>query len=165
MRRFRTFVRVFVRRHFRPIDPTVDLGLEPWLASTTYNEQRKTELRRAYEDVENGISPDFFKNKSHMKPEFYPKYKSPRAINSRTDQAKTFFGPATKEMEKIVYDLELNGHKVFIKHIPVAERAKFIMDHLSHPGNNYYITDHTAFEAHMVPEVISACESQLYGFL
>lgn len=189
MRRFRNFVRVFLRAHFTPIDPNVvpsdpkDL-VEEWLAKTHYNEQRKNELRKCFQlwinnqGQGNLEDPNEFYNrilsdpscpcvavKGHIKRENYDTYKNARVINSRHDEFKVFSGPYFKMMEDIVYRLELNGHLVFIKHVPVRERPEFIVRHLTYPAALYASTDHTAFEAHFSPAVMRACEMQLYRYL
>lgn len=164
--RLAMFVRRFVVEHFAPLAQDTDLSLETWLASTTYNEVRKNQLRRTYVDLmQRGIGSIDLTNKSHCKPEFYTEYKNPRMINSRSDEFKVIFGPICKAMESVVYGLQLNGHCAFIKHVPVAERARHIIECLYSPNARYIETDHTAFEAHFTPDVMNACELPLYEHL
>jgi len=64
-------------------------------------------------------------------------------------------------MERVVYDLELDGFKPFIKHVPVPERPSLIKD-LRAYGQHYIQTDYSAFEASFAPEFMNVCECELY---
>jgi hypothetical protein len=156
-RRFRSFVRVWIRKHLIPLSPDCDLSLENWLAGTTYPDWRKKQLRAAAKDY---LDIEDFKNKSFIKREAYREPKHARWINSRTDAFKCLTGPVFKFIEGEVYK-----HPAFIKHIPVAERSAYIVDLLQRDGCQYIETDHTSFEAHFEPEVMKICEFQLYWYM
>jgi len=91
-----------------------------------------------------------------MKDEGYTEEKHVRGINSRTDAFKTMVGPIFKAIETVVYQ---DHH--FIKHVPVAERPKYILDLLS-KYKRIYASDYTAFEALFVKLLMMSCEFVLY---
>jgi len=139
-----------------PTLPPMDF--EDWLASTSYNEARKQELRTAYD--ENHAQPPP-RNKAQQvaaffKTEFYTALKHCRWIASRKDCFKVFAGPAAKTVESVIYSLPW-----FIKHTPVPDRPAAVAS-LRQAGRRYYLTDFTAFESHFAPEVMNACEVVFY---
>jgi len=151
---FTAFVHDYVQRF-----PCVRvLDFEEWLASTTYNESRKNELRQAYDRLGGGRPTKH--QCSHIdtfvKTEFYPTWKHARMINSRCDAFKVWSGPMFKAIEDVVY-----AEPEFIKHIPVPERPA-VISAMKHAGSRYFATDFTAFESHFVPALLEACECQLY---
>jgi len=152
---FRTFVKNFLSRHVPKVQP---VSFEEWLQGTSYNEARKTELREAYESLRGGC-PDS-RQRSHIdtfvKTEFYTSWKHARMINSRCDAFKVWSGPRFKAIEEAVYSLPY-----FIKHTPVPKRPAAILA-LKFAGRRYYQTDFTAFESHFTPELLDACECELY---
>jgi len=81
-------------------------------------------------------------------------------INARSDRFKVLTGPYFKCIER-----ELYQRPEFIKHIPVCERPKYIEDYVQRVGGRYVETDHSAFEAHMTPEIMKAIEFQLYDYM
>lgn len=164
---FREFVRNWVRRKFRPISSDADTSVDAWLARTNYPLWRKEELKRKWEEVidirsqhRDGKRAKYFECKSFMKDESYPSYKHARSINSRSDEFKCAVGPTFKLMEDIVYQ-----HPAFIKHIPVHQRPDYILNRLYAEGYKYGATDHTAFEAAFVAELMEAGEFELYDYL
>jgi hypothetical protein len=167
LRSIRKFVRRFLRRHLKPLDPTTDLSLDTWLDGTDYTEARKAELRRKYNELVNIHDPaeKYRQCKSFIKDEFYTALKHARAINSRSDEFKCVVGPVFKAIESVVYDLEYDGIKPFIKHVPVADRPRTILAGLSGVGRKYIATDYTAFESLFVREVMIAVECQLYSYM
>jgi len=152
-RSFRQHVRLFLRNNFKSLPVDVDTSIETWLASTSYPEWRKEQLRNCHDR-------DIYRNKSFIKREFYDVPKHARWINSRSDSFKQRTGPIFKLIEKEIFD-----SKYFIKHVPVAERSKFIHDRLYRPGASYVATDHSSFEAHISPEIMRICEMQLYSYM
>jgi len=84
-------------------------------------------------------------------------YKEARTINSRSDAFKCYSGPYFHAIESEVY-----RNPFFIKHIPVAERGRYILRRVGDGGRLLYATDYTSFEAHFTPEIMRACELQLY---
>lgn len=141
----------------------VPLATEPsfdeWIQNTPYSMERKAELIEIYQSL-HGQPPSRKhrrKIKSFAKSESYPSFKHARWINSRSDHFKAWSGPWFKAIEEQVFKLPW-----FIKHIPVPDRAELIAG-LKASGNRYFATDHTAFEAHMIPEVMEAVENVVYA--
>jgi hypothetical protein len=155
LREFKQFVYQWCSEH---LPKTRALGFEEWLESTSYNESRKEELRKA-ELRNKGSRPSMRKCQkisTFVKAEFYPMLKQCRMINSRSDDAKVFFGPRVKAVERVVFELPQ-----FIKHVPVPDRPAKIRS-MKQAGRIYYATDYTAFESHFIPEFLDACECQLF---
>lgn len=76
-RKFRRFVRAWVRKHLKPLDPSSDISLETWLSRTRYPEWRKNELREAYSELTHPNDPKekIGQCKSFVKDESYVDYK------------------------------------------------------------------------------------------
>lgn len=106
------------------------------------------------------MSPHGTRVKCFVKDEGYPKYKHARGIYARVDEFKVLVGPVIKEIEN-----ELYKHPSFIKHVPVEERPRYILDKLRKPGAVYLATDYTAFESHFTPEMMNAVEFELYRYM
>jgi hypothetical protein len=88
------------------------------------------------------------------------KYKHARGINSRSDEFKCFSGPFFKLIESIVY-----AHPAFIKHVPVRERPKYIVDMLGGFPGPFLETDYSQFEKHFTPDVMEVIEMELYSYM
>jgi hypothetical protein len=149
----------FVRDYLRANVPQCPrLSFEEWLATTSYNEARKAELRRAHDDLRGGRPTKRLASKvnTFVKSEPYPLYKWCRMINSRHDAFKVWSGPLFKAVEQVVYCLP-----EFIKHVPVPDRPAKVRE-LRRAGRRYYQTDFTSFEALFCPAVMRAVECQLY---
>lgn len=152
---FKAFVYQWCSDNLPQVQP---MQFEEWLSSTSYTEPRKDELRLAY-DQNKGSRPSAAtcsRVSTFVKSEFYPALKHCRMINSRCDQAKVFFGPRVKAVEKVVFELPQ-----FIKHVPVQDRPAYIL-RMKQAGRKYYATDYTAFESHFTPAFLDACECQLF---
>lgn len=149
----------FVAGEVKKLPSVLPLDFEDWLASTSYNEERKEQLREQHRLLRGGRPSR--KISSHIdtfiKSEFYPTWKFPRHINSRHDAFKAFSGPAFKAVENVVYHLV----PAFIKHVPVPERPAAILE-LKRHGRHYYQTDFEAFESHFDPKLMNICECALY---
>lgn len=149
------FVDKFLREHVAPVRA---MEFEEWLDSTTYDNQRKDQLRAAFEDLRGGRPTR--KQCSHVdifvKTESYLEYKNCRMINSRHDAFKAYSGRFFKAIEEEVYKL-----KPFIKHTPVPDRPALIRA-LKKAGRHYYQTDYTAYESHFLKKIMRALELQLY---
>lgn len=158
LRELRSYVRVFLRNNFEPLSYECDVSREGWLKRTHYSEKRKQELR----DADDGLplSVKDYICKTHMKLEVLAGIKHVRIINSRSDKFKVFTGPIFKQIEDKVFST-----KWFIKHIPVNERMKFLVDRLKNAGRRYAVTDYTSFESHMTPQMMHAVEFQLYDYM
>jgi len=164
LKSFKIFVKKWLAVNLTPL-VNKDFTVEAWLNDTDYPLWRKDELRREWENkkgrtpskyVSVGERQGDFINKAFVKCETYPCYKFPRSINSRTDLFKCYTGPVFKRIEEEVFK-----HPSFIKHIPVKDRPQYIFDKMA-GHNRYYVTDYTSFEASFVPEIMKACEMQLY---
>jgi hypothetical protein len=155
-RSFRSFVRLWLRRNLTPLDEDTDVSIEGWLEKTKYTLARKEELRKANLQEDRNMHL----NKSFIKREFYPCPKHARLINSRSDRFKAKTGPTFHQIEDKVFDLPY-----FVKKIPVKDRSAYINNLLYRPGNRYMATDHTSFEAHIMPNIMRICEMQLYSYM
>lgn len=160
LRRYARFVREFVRKHFRRVQP---LEFEEWLATTTYNEKRKEELREVWRNMRmcRPTKKECQKVKSFIKTESYPvpsEFKHARMINSRCDAFKCWSGPIFKAIENEVFK-----NKWFIKHVPVPERPALIAG-LAKAGMHYFECDYTSFEASMHADFMRVSECELYQY-
>lgn len=161
LRRFRRFVRNWLKRNMVPLGAEVDVSVEAWLDKTNYPKWRKEQLLQEWHRMQDeGLKDwDFFVT-LFMKDEFYDGFKYPRNINARKDAAKVFFGPIFKLIEEELFKLPW-----FVKKIPVDQRPQYIMERIARPGVLYYATDYSAFEAHFVEELMEACEFELYSYM
>jgi len=161
--KLQAFVRKYVRGHLPRVSLSQDLSVETWLENCKgYSAARKQELREKWAAFTCIDDPQqkYKHVKAFMKDEVYTEFKHPRGIYSRSDEFKCLIGPIAKVMESIVY----SDHH-FIKHVPVAERAKYISDLLYRPGVIYGATDYTSYEAQFVKEMMEVCEFELYSYL
>jgi len=152
---FKKFVAGWVEENIKKIVP---YEFEEWLATTSYNEARKGELREAWRTLRGGLPDEHAcaSIDSFIKSEFYDVFKFARVINSRSDLFKVFSGPIFKAIEDEVYK-----HPAFIKHVPVPDRP-VLVDGLRLAGCNFIDSDFEAFESHFVKQVMEACECALY---
>lgn len=159
---FRSFVRKWVRTYLVPLVHGADLSFETWLRGTNYPEWRKEALRatrKKLDEMSNAELVKIFRCKSFGKDEFYTEEKHERGINSRDDMFKCLVGPIFKAIETVVY-----AHPAFIKHVPVAHRPTYIRDLLG-DDSKPRTSDYTAFEALFVPDLMHACEFELYKYM
>jgi hypothetical protein len=159
LRELKEFVRKFIERNLVPLRPDTGLGVEEWLANTSYPEWRKKELLDLLEKFPTLDRKKHTVVKSFMKDETYVEFKHARGINARHDRFKVEVGPTFKKIEDAVYRL-----KYFIKHTPVADRPKKISE-LLRAGRKIYATDYTAFEALFTAQIMEAVEFQLYSYM
>lgn len=160
LRKFRIFVRRWIRKHMTPLDPETDFNLEYWLSRTHYPQWRKDELRKIYENMCGAYEMDDFHVDSFIKDETYPDWKTARVINARSDKTKVLVGPIFKAIEEQLFKMSY-----FIKKIPKTQRAKYIYEHLYDPVARYFCTDFSSFEASFVEELMEACEFELYDYM
>lgn len=169
LRRFRSFVRVTLRKHFKPLDPTsTDLSFEHWLDNTkNYNEGRKEELRRVHNMCEHKhmLKKLDRKVKTFIKSETYEEFKYPRLINAVCDKVKVVLGPASAAMERVIYANEADIPVKFIKHVPVALRPAYLEALFGTPGAKIQATDYSSFECCFHRDLMAVCEQQLYSYL
>jgi hypothetical protein len=152
---FRSFVKEYLKAN---VPRAVEMSFDEWLESTSYDINRKNQLRESYLDL-NGGRPSG-RQCSHIdtfvKSESYQTWKHARMINSRCDAFKVWSGPKFKAIENVLYELP-----EFIKHTPVPDRP-FKISAMKYAGVHYYQTDFTAFESHFTPAVLDVCECELY---
>lgn len=162
LRRLGRFVRKWCEQNLVPLSPDSDTSVEHWLSLINHPQWRKDELREVYEThvAINPTQPNDALVKTFMKDESYPAFKQARAINARSDAMKVRFGPIFKLIEEVVY-----SRPEFIKHVPVAERAKYIMDYVYREGAEYVATDYSSFEALFTAHVMENCEFILYDYM
>lgn len=162
-RRFRKFVRKWVKKNLIPIDESDDLSFEEWLSSTNYPEYRKEEIRKAFPEdcfVNGEVDVEKFKNydiKIFAKEEYYPEYKHFRGIWARSDAAKGVVGPFFRKIEK-----ELFALPYFIKKIPKNERPEYINNFMNDESLKFQGTDYTSYESHFTTDMMDDCEFELY---
>jgi len=166
MKKFKGFVHRWIRENLTPVRSDADLTYEHWRDSTSYSKSRKKQLDELNEETKHLTWNDIIHSrkytnvKSHQKDEFYSEYKMPRWINSRHDLFKIRSGPIFKQIEKIVFQ-----NPLFIKYVPVRDRAQWIIDNIQQDGGYYYATDYSSFESLFTPRLMKACEMQLYEFM
>ena len=154
---FKAFVLEYVRANYVPLSPGTDLSIETWLSKTHYPEWRKQELRDKWAKTINPLDPKYRRVSGFGKDEDYEVPKHTRGIHSRDDVFKCLVGPIFKAIEEVVYK---DAH--FIKHVPVADRPKYIKDLLEQQGVSPFTSDYTSFEAMFCAEIMEACEFVLY---
>jgi hypothetical protein len=165
--RLKDFVRRFIaKRGIRPLPPDTDFSVETWLDTTHYPRYRKVELQEKYDSTLNllekvgGSYKNFFV-KLFAKDETYLDWKQARGIYARSDEAKVYFGPIFKQIEKVVFDPNVNPE--FVKKIPVRDRGRYVMERLGNgEGNVFLATDYSSFECHFNAQLMEACELVLY---
>lgn len=160
VRKLYRYVDRWLKRRLRPFTRDHKFDFEGWLAETNYTEARKQELRDVWSGSTNLITAMSIKAASFVKDEYYPEYKYPRAINSREDSFKTFFGPVVKDIETELYKLP-----EFIKHVPVPNRPGYIRDNLYRQGAKIFGTDFSSFESSFVQTIMIKLEMKLYLYM
>lgn len=162
MDEFRMFVRSRLKELFQPLRSDADLSVETWLSKCKYPKSRKVELARKWAKV-----VDIFDHSKHYgnckcfaKDETYVDYKHARGIYSRSDEFKCAFGPVIKAIEEQIYK-----NPAFIKHVPVAERPKYIQDLLYRVGYKYWATDYTAYESLFTELLMECVDFELFEYM
>jgi hypothetical protein len=163
-RKFRKFVKNWIRKNITPLSPDLDISFEKWIERTNYPEWRKQDLKKSWDKL-NGVfdehDPRMVKVKCFPKDEtYFGEFKNARGIYARVDEFKCFAGPIFKAVEDVLYQLP-----EFIKHVPVKDRPEYIKSRLYRIGCKYAATDFTAFESHFTKEMMNDCEFQLYKHL
>ena len=160
MRNFRRFVGRFLRRHFKPLDPDTDFSFETWIKGTKYPLWRKEQLATTYSEWNGILLPRHKYCKCFIKDEPYPAFKHPRQIFSRSDTFKCLFGPIVAQVENVIFK-----HPSFIKKVPNPERPQHMMDTFENFPGEFYSTDYTSYEASFRPELMRACEYQMFKYI
>lgn len=185
-KRFKKFVHRRVREMFKPLKVHEVLSPEAWIdkqeRNGTYTPSRCRELRQVWEDHRELVNDKgqivdwltiprrkrkrILRCKSFQKEEHYPGYKFPRSINSRSDFFKVLVGPIFDAMgNKVFHYKKGTDPSPFIKLVPVRDRPLVVKTHLYKDGAKYYVTDASSFEAHFDPQMMGACEFELYKWL
>lgn len=150
----------FVDAHLETLVPLEKvLTFEEWLATTSYNEHRKQQLRDIAARIQDPSElPGHLRRKiaSFIKSESYGMFKFPRWINSRSDWFKVICGPMFKSIEHEIYE-----SRWYIKHVAIPDRRQKIQE-LRGAGRQYFQTDYKAFESHFTPAFMEGCECKLY---
>jgi len=157
------FVDRWLEDNVVPLSPDVDLSVSKWLSETHYPRWRSQELEAVWE--EHGAAmlagdQQFWAVAGHQKDECYDEPKHSRGINARHDVFKCAVGPFFKLVEKSLYQ-----HPAFIKHVPVADRPRYIRDMLERNGAKYGASDYTSFEALFIAELMREVEIRLYKYM
>jgi hypothetical protein len=123
------------------------LGFEEWLCGTHYSAKRMQHLRDIHGEARDTPGEAVrARIKAFVKAEMFSDFKNPRIICSRADEFKCFSGPYFKAIENVVF-----SHPNFIKHIPVLDRARYVVQHFGDDLGEFKIlvADHTSCETHM----------------
>lgn len=163
LQKFKWFVKDWIKDNLVPLEAETDVSVETWLKESPYPLARREELQgiydKWYEGLLTGRDVDFERLESFIKDEFYHCPKTFRTINSRLELFKCLIGPTVHQVEKKVFKLPY-----FIKQIPVAERAQYIMNYLD-ANERVFGTDVSAWEGSMSREIMEACEIQLFDYM
>lgn len=161
LQRFSQFVRNWLKNNLVPLSAESDTSVLSWLNKCSYPLWRKDELLKLW-DLRFGLLDPIkdFVVKSFIKDETYPEFKHARGINSRSDMFKIKVGPIFRLIEEQVFKLPY-----FIKKIPVADRPRYIVDHLCFEGAKFFEGDFKAFESHFTREIMESCEFLLFEYM
>lgn len=165
LRDFGRFVWQWIKSHYTPLEP-IDLSHENldelWLDGSKYNQHEKAKFHEELEKfIQDGPSKGFYTCNSFIKREIMSERKAPRIINSRSDQFKAVFAPATKLIEAQVCH---NEH--FIKG---QNKHEFINRLLEVQGicsePHIYETDYSSFEGSFDKLIMLECEYKLLTYM
>lgn len=141
---------------FFPLREKLTMSFDEWIETTQYPRHRKEKLTALRRRIDEGQISIDWNCDIFIKAECYDRFKFPRIISARSDSAKVILGPIFRPIEDYVFE-----QPWFIKHIPVRERAKYIVDHFGPGDYTYIVNDHTSFEVH-AHTTFSAFEFRLY---
>ena len=155
------FIDKWLKRYLTPLKRCDLMTKKEYIEGTNHPLWRKMELTLAAESLEESpLCREDMKVKMFGKMETHMQYKHARCINSRVDRFKVYSGLFFHAIEKQLYDLP-----EFIKHVPVKDRPRFVVDRLgNHPGP-YYETDYSHFESHFTPAILRIFEMRLYKYM
>lgn len=158
---FAAFVESWIKDHLQPLSVSDDVSFDTWVEHINHPETRKEELRQLWKQINGKLDRrKHAKVKMFMKEESYTDFKHGRAINSRHDAYKCAVGPYFHLIEQQLFKLPW-----FIKYVPVTDRPRVILERLYREGGVYYSSDFTSFESLFTPELMRACEVQLYKYM
>lgn len=153
--RLRKFVFRWCHQHLTPLKELH--SFDEWLAASNYSLKRKEQLIEAHAKADINLLHKY-PVKCHVKDEFYETWKYLRMISSRTDEAKTIFGPIFHSIETEVYKLPY-----FVKGLTEQERIEKIVETFGKRA--VYVTDYSAFETHFTPDLLAHCEFVMYKYM
>jgi len=166
-RRFRRFVKKWVRDNLIPIDEDDTLDFEVWLEGTNYPKYRKDQLRESFKNIERQFDEKdtagfnkYAEVKYFTKEEYYPEYKHHRGIWARADEFKAIAGPFFKKIEDKLFKLPY-----FIKKVPKDERPNYIYNLIYSNNHKYQTTDFTSYESLFTTDLMDDCEFELYRYM
>ncbi len=154
----------WLENHLTPL-PTIanDINFfENWLATTSYNEKRKDQLRKSYQELyyvdgnaKTNLNEWDYRCQSFIKREFYEEPKHARFICSRSDKFKVSVAPYIHIIEKLFFQ-----NKHFVK----GEDLQDIPDKLLGLTKYPYIleSDYSSFESGFSPEYVDVVECNLW---
>lgn len=154
--RLRAFVKQWLDTNLDPIQSGTCLDELEWLARTKYSKGRKGQIIEALDENFRFVGERTWHCEGHGKRECLTAYKTCRAIISRSDKAKAFFGPAIKTIEGVVY----SRIKAFIKHVPCKDRPEYLL-RMFGISKDIHETDYTSFEGSFQPLILEV-ECMLY---
>lgn len=130
--------------------------VEDWLNEVTYPYYRKEELQSVHDNlIEKKSNYDV---DLHGKNEPYGEYKHVRGIYARKDEFKVQVGPFFKKLGNRVFN-----KPQYIKHVPVKDRAKYILATCNRQDLLTYFTDFSSFESSWEPFKMSL-RTRFYEF-
>jgi len=160
--KFREFVKRWISRNLDPLDSNTDFSIGSWLESSNYSARRASQLHARYEQMRGSVTHPSEKKsqrvKCFVKDESYLCAKHVRSIFARVDDIKVVIGPFVKAIESSLY-----RSPFFVKHIPVADRARVMWDRLR-LGDKIVSSDYTGYESHFTAEILSI-EMHLYEYM
>ncbi len=159
LRQAKEFTRRFVEENLEPLPADTDLSVETWLANSSYPAFMREELASQPRHLPGQLPDKAYDFKSFIKEEPYPEFKYPRTIQGPTDEAKVHFGPVIAACEKVIFK-----HPTFIKKVPVAERADYVINRLGDYGQ-VAASDFSSFEVSWQRQQMEAFEFPVFEHL
>lgn len=187
LKKFKKFVRRWVREHISPLTGDDIPTVEQWLETTIYPDYRKAELlevARVLGDMIPTRKEGHFDNESFIKSEnyvtfsdkpaqfdFFPKdpddcpvvrtYNTQCFKHARGINSRTDVFKVYSGPYFKAMEKDLFKLHYFIKKVPVVDRPSY-MSRILRGWNHYFETDYTSFEAGFCPEFMKSCECVLY---
>jgi hypothetical protein len=160
---FGLFVDKQMRKRYHTVKADSIKSTEEWINSRNRPGSWKRELHRELSNVEGDVRnftvAQIKRIQAHIKQETYPEFKMPRGIFARQNPNKLFFGPLINAIEEIVY-----SDPQFIKHVPVADRPKYISDMLG-DFPFYACSDFKSFEGSFSLDFQRVCEYKFFMYM
>lgn len=136
---FEKFSALLFRTLLKPIDVTSIPSIEEWLATTNYNQARKDQLMRAYEEADI-YTRKLISVQGFGKFESYMDIKTMRTINSPSDASKVLVAGAISKCDKALFAL-----RYFVKGTDPTTYPAMLKEAL--PGR-VSTTDFSSMESH-----------------